>query len=100
MIRRVLVGLALWTWLSSIALAHEIRPAYLEINETAVGHYAVLWKVPASGNKRLALYVRIPAACKAQSEPVGGSPTFGADTLVRIWPLIWATSPSRRSVRT
>jgi hydrogenase/urease accessory protein HupE len=82
MIRRVSVGLVLWTWLSSIALAHEIRPAYLEINETAVGHYSVLWKVPAAGNKRLALYVRMPDACKAQSEPFG---TFGGGAYYERW---------------
>lgn len=85
MIRRVLVGLVLWTWLSSIALAHEIRPAYLEINETAVGHYAVLWKVPAAGNKRLALYVRMPDACKAQTEPVG---TFSGGAYYERWNVI------------
>ncbi len=64
MIRRVLVGLVLWTWLSSIALpARAIRPAYTEINETAVGHYAVLWKVPAAGNdgSRFMCECRMPA---------------------------------------
>jgi hydrogenase/urease accessory protein HupE len=31
----------------STAFAHEIRPAYLQINETADGSYNVVWKVPS-----------------------------------------------------
>ena len=53
------------------ALAHEMRPAYLEIRETAAGEYAVLWKVPALGDRRLGLYVRLPDSCRPGAEPVG-----------------------------
>lgn len=53
------------------ALAHEMRPAYLEIRETAAGEYAVLWKVPALGDRRLGLYVRLPESCRPGAEPVG-----------------------------
>jgi len=31
--------------------AHEIRPAYLEIKQTAETNYQVLWKIPLLGNK-------------------------------------------------
>ena len=31
---------------SAGAWAHETRPAYLEINETAPGRYDVLWRTP------------------------------------------------------
>lgn len=55
---------------SGIAQAHELRPAYLEVNETAVGQYALLWKVPALGESRLGLYVRLPDDCKPVGEPV------------------------------
>ncbi len=55
---------------SGIAQAHELRPAYLEVNETAVGQYALLWKVPARGESRLGLYVRLPQDCKTVGEPV------------------------------
>lgn len=55
---------------SGISQAHELRPAYLEINETAVGQYALLWKVPALGESRLSLYVRLPAGCKPVGETV------------------------------
>lgn len=52
------------------AHAHELRPAYLEVHETAVGQYAVLWKVPALGESRLGLYVRFPENCQPVGEPV------------------------------
>ena len=43
------------------ATAHELRPAYLELAETAPGQFNVLWKVPAAGDRRLGLYLRLPA---------------------------------------
>jgi hydrogenase/urease accessory protein HupE len=53
-------------------LAHELRPAFLEINEIAPDRYAITWKVPARGEYKMALSVRLPAACKHATEPVGG----------------------------
>jgi hydrogenase/urease accessory protein HupE len=53
------------------ATAHEIRPAYLQVDETAHTQFSVLWKVPASGDRRLALYVRFPAECRNLGEPAG-----------------------------
>lgn len=35
--------------------SHEVRPAYLELNEEAAGVYRVLWKTPMRGELRLAL---------------------------------------------
>ncbi len=37
------------------AIAHEVRPAYLEMHETAPGTVDVLWKTPMVGEMRLAL---------------------------------------------
>jgi len=34
---------------------HELRPAYLELRETAPGRFDVLWKTPMRGEARLAL---------------------------------------------
>lgn len=51
------------------AAAHELRPAYLELAETAPGQFNVLWKVPAAGDRRLGLYLRLPANCNNISEP-------------------------------
>jgi hypothetical protein len=42
--------------------AHEVRPAYLELRETAPETYDVLWKVPArGGNMRLSLQIEFPS---------------------------------------
>jgi hydrogenase/urease accessory protein HupE len=57
-------------FLAAPANAHEMRPAYLEMRETAGDEFAVVWKVPALGDRRLGLYVRLPDACKAKAEPV------------------------------
>jgi hydrogenase/urease accessory protein HupE len=59
-------------WFASIAGAHELRPAFLEIKEIAPARYAITWKVPARGASRMALYVRLPAMCRQEAETVGG----------------------------
>ena len=38
-----------------VSFAHEVRPAYLELRESQSGEFAVLWKTPMLGDKRLAL---------------------------------------------
>jgi hydrogenase/urease accessory protein HupE len=57
--------------------AHELRPAYLEVRQTGLDTYEVLWKVPARGEElRLALYVRLPPNCQhtmPQKAVVGGA---------------------------
>jgi hydrogenase/urease accessory protein HupE len=53
------------------AAAHELRPAYLDMRETAPDEFAVVWKVPALGEMRLGLYMRLPDTCKPKAEPVG-----------------------------
>jgi len=67
-------------WASTVA-AHEVRPAFLEIRESAPGTYDVLWKVPARGEYRLSLHARLPAECS-------GGPTHGnfvGDAFVEQW---------------
>jgi hydrogenase/urease accessory protein HupE len=47
--------------LASAAGAHEVRPGYLELRQTAPDTYESLFKVPALGEElRLALYVKLP----------------------------------------
>ncbi len=70
MIHRLVFLLLVSAILGSPASAHEMRPAYLEIRETTPDAYAVLWKVPAMGDRRLGLYVRLPDSCAAGAEPV------------------------------
>ena len=53
------------------ASGHEMRPAYLDIRETAPDEFAVVWKVPALGDMRLGLYVRLPDTCQPKGDPVG-----------------------------
>ncbi|MFD2159041.1 HupE/UreJ family protein [Rubritalea tangerina] len=58
---------------SSGVLAHEMRPAYLEIQEITDGQYDVLWKVPAKGmDQRLSLNLRFSDGVETLSEPVSG----------------------------
>jgi len=37
------------------SMAHEVRPAYLELREVHAGEFAVLWKTPMRGEMRLSL---------------------------------------------
>ncbi len=63
-------GALLFALGSSSVSAHEVRPAYLELRQTAPETYAALWKVPGRGdNLRLGLYVELPAGCTNATEP-------------------------------
>jgi hydrogenase/urease accessory protein HupE len=65
------------------AIAHEVRPAYLQLHQTAAETYEVFWKVPARGdNLRLSLYVEMPINCIDASERRG---VFGDNTFVEQW---------------
>jgi len=57
---------------SATALAHEVRPAYLELRQTGAETYDALWKVPGRGEDlRLGLYVELPPACTNLTRPRG-----------------------------
>lgn len=53
--------LAVLATLGPEALAHETRPAYLELRQRDATSYEVTWKVPALGDLRLALDPVLPA---------------------------------------
>ncbi|PKA45553.1 hypothetical protein CWR43_00525 [Rhizobium sullae] len=57
-------------FLATSGMAHEIRPAYLDMRETTRDEFAVVWKVPAQGNMRLGLYASLPKPCVEKAEPV------------------------------
>jgi len=40
--------------------AHEIRPAYLQIDEVAPGRYQLLWRTPVLSGMRLPVLLRLP----------------------------------------
>ena len=75
-----LVLLAICAWWP-IAHAHEVRPGFLEIRALGDDTFDVLWKVPANGEYRLAMYVKLPAKCKG--EPTSG--TFAGGAFVERW---------------
>ena len=59
--------------LAPLASAHEMRPGYLEIRESALETYEVHWKVPArSANERFGLYLEFADDVEIIGEPVGG----------------------------
>ena len=60
MTRALVVVLAVMCALAPVATAHELRPAYLELRETAPGEYDVLWKTPMVGEARHDLVPEFP----------------------------------------
>jgi HupE / UreJ protein len=52
------------------AWAHESRPAYLEISETAPGRYDALWRTPLLAGMRLPVALIFPAGVRNVTEPV------------------------------
>jgi hydrogenase/urease accessory protein HupE len=63
--------------LQGAGVAHELRPGFLEISQTGAETYDVRFKVPARGDMRLALYVRLPNECSdvqpARTERTGNA---------------------------
>jgi hydrogenase/urease accessory protein HupE len=69
--RVFLIGVLL-TVFARGAFPHEVRPAYLELRETAPETYDVFWKVPGQGEDlRLGLYVELPAGSANVTTPRG-----------------------------
>ena len=62
----LLLGLALF---AQLAQAHESRPAYLEISETAPGGYDVLWRTPLNAGLRLPIVLKLPGDAHNVTDP-------------------------------
>ena len=76
--------LALWLGLfwAAAAAAHEVRPAYLEIDQTGPGAYAVTWKQPTMGDLAIHLVPHLSSGW-LDAEP---SDQFAADGfLIKQW---------------
>ena len=72
MIRQVVsqvCALVLLFVLHGAADAHELRPGFLEIKQTGIETYDLRFKVPARGDMRLGLHVRLPAECSQTEQP-------------------------------
>ncbi len=50
--------------------AHEVRPAYLLLEEQPEQVFSVLWKVPAKGGVGPALQLVLPDSCQRKSNPL------------------------------
>ena len=60
--RWTVVAAALVLWCGA-ALAHEVRPGFLELRETEPGTYSVLWKKPAGGEIEIDIAPVMPQDC-------------------------------------
>ena len=49
--------------------AHEARPAYLELKETAPGQFGVLWRTPVLAGMRLPIMLKLPDDVKNLKDP-------------------------------
>lgn len=64
----ILSILALFLLVPSL-LAHEARPAYLEIKETAPNQFSVLWRTPVLAGMRLPVVLQLPDDVKNLRDP-------------------------------
>jgi hydrogenase/urease accessory protein HupE len=78
-------------------LAHEVRPAYLELHQTGAQTYDLLWKVPGQGEDlRLGLYVQLPESCSNLTQPRGA---FAANAYTERWSVNCARGLSGGTIR-
>lgn len=79
---RIVLAAAMSMLLAAGASAHEVRPAFLSIQEEAPNDFSVLFKTPMQGNARLALTAlfsgRIETVTPMVSHPTG-------DAMVQTW---------------
>jgi len=59
---------AIVLWLASVAtgpaLAHEVRPGFLELREQTDGSYSMLWKQPSGGEVEIRIAPAFPEGCR------------------------------------
>ena len=60
---RLLLGIIIWVALSASSMAHEVRPAFLSLTETAPSQFSVTWKQPVLDGKRLKIVPTFPEGC-------------------------------------
>jgi len=67
--RLVAAALAWILALAATAAAHEIRPAYLQIDQTGPTRYSVLWRTPLMSGMRLPVVLRFADGVRNVTEP-------------------------------
>lgn len=69
MFRRILVAAFVASAAAARVLAHEARPGYLEVKETAPGRYDLLWRTPVLSGMRLPVVLQVPSSARNLKEP-------------------------------
>ncbi len=64
-----MIFLVLLAWNQGTTFAHEVRPGLLQLTEVAPGRFEVLWKVPARGDRVLALQPAFSNDCRQVTSP-------------------------------
>lgn len=59
----------LWLVVSCHAVAHDARPAYLEIRQVSPTRYDLLWRVPVTAGMPLPVLLRLPMGVRSVTEP-------------------------------
>jgi hydrogenase/urease accessory protein HupE len=57
------------TFVPPEAWAHEARPAYLEINETAPDRYELIWRTPLFSGQPLSVMLKLPSDVHSLGQP-------------------------------
>jgi hydrogenase/urease accessory protein HupE len=65
----VLVLLVTLLAMAGAALAHDARPAYLEIRQMSGERYEVIWRTPVLSGMRLPVALKLPETVRTVSEP-------------------------------
>ncbi|KHE91368.1 MAG: hypothetical protein SCABRO_02891 [Candidatus Scalindua brodae] len=71
-------------FIATIASAHELRPAYLDLSEEKPGKFHVLWKTPMRGDMRLSLFPEFSCHTENITLPVTRNTN---DSAVQTWQL-------------
>lgn len=66
----LLTGLVVLLTSIPAAMAHESRPAYLELHETAPGQYTLLWRTPMKTGRRLPVVLQVPDGVRNLKDPL------------------------------
>jgi hydrogenase/urease accessory protein HupE len=93
---RGLIVLASTFCLASLSLAHEVRPAYLNLKEDTPGSFDVLFKTPMVGDLRLFLSTSFSGPVQALT-PVTSRTT--GDALIQTWRIRASDGLAGREVR-
>ena len=59
-----------WLAFTPAARAHEVRPAYLEIDQTAPDHYSITWRTPVLAGIGLPVVLRLPEGVRNLKPPL------------------------------